>query len=121
MNSDPDDYLRVVELMDMFESANVELDEPTFVKFASLQKGMRRKMAQSAADLAADRISPETFFDRENARFKEFMGSARKLLGDERYKAVFGDAGENPQLPANRKTFLDGQKRRRGGSKIDPT
>jgi hypothetical protein len=92
------------------------LDEATFAKLAASQTELRALQEQLANDLAQQKILPEQYLERLNAAMREAMARNRGLLGENKFKRIFGDAGYEPEKLIDRETFLESQSEMRSQS-----
>jgi hypothetical protein len=83
------------------------VDQPTLAKLAAIQANLQHTQAEIASWLDAGEIKPEQYLELLNTLLRSAMEQSRILLGDERFYAVFGEAGKNPEGLVDRATFLE--------------
>lgn len=98
---------RLADLSALVESClGGRLDPGVFTKLAQIQKELWS--AESVLDqaLGAGEISDDTYLERTNAAARIAMQKSRALLGDKRFYAIFGDAGDEPDSLIDSEAFL---------------
>jgi len=72
---------------------------------------MRRSQRELARELAAgDLPGRELYLVRLNTLLRKFADEALALIGDRSFRAIFGDAGFQPEQMIDRKAFLQGNR-----------
>jgi hypothetical protein len=103
----PADRVEVARAEALVESSlGEELDGETFDALAAIQAGLRHTQADLAASLDAGRTSREGYLERLNDALETSMEQSRRLLGEDRFQKLFGEAGEHPRELIDRDTFL---------------
>jgi hypothetical protein len=92
------------------------LDDTTFAKLAASQTELRAIQEQLADDLTQQKILPEQYLDRINAALSDAMTRNQALLGETRFRRIFGDAGYEPEKLVDREAFLKSQSELRSQS-----
>jgi hypothetical protein len=87
-----------------------ELDHPTFNQLANIQLYMRRTQKELRQALDAHQITPEAYLVKTNEALRVAMLISEKLLGKERFDAIFGEAGRHPEGLADRDAFFESQR-----------
>ena len=84
-----------------------ELEAKTFQDLLTVQKALRDRRAFLAQQLATKRITPEEYLSQFNMALRQAMMQNKNLLGAEKFRAIFGDAGDQPELLVDRKAFFN--------------
>jgi hypothetical protein len=80
------------------------LDPATFKTLVRIQEDLWRRRADLVAALASEVLKPEEYLGRLNEALHVAMNKSRALLGQECFRAIFGDVGLSPE--ADRETFM---------------
>ena len=82
------------------------LDPLTFSAPADIQAELWYSRQSLAALLLARKLSQEDYLEKLNSAVRASMKNSATLLGNEKFKAIFGDAGRNPDGLTDRSAFL---------------
>lgn len=83
------------------------LDKPTFMALAQIQTDLQTTQEELGARLESHSITPDTYLVRSDFELRRSMDLSRKLLGADRFKAIFGDFGLDPGGLIDRERFLE--------------
>jgi hypothetical protein len=99
---------KLTEFLTVAEGAlGRRLDEPTRRSLQKIQKDFSRRQTRLVHNLDIGIVAPEVYLDQLNAVIKTMMDRMRDALGEERFTAIFGEAGRHPESLVDRSTFMD--------------
>jgi hypothetical protein len=99
---------RLAELSALIEyKLGKPLDTPTFLKLASIQLSFWRYQEKLSNELSMAKFGEKEYLDYFNIAFKDTMTKMEHLLGSERFKFIFGDAGYRPEQMIDPEIFLN--------------
>jgi hypothetical protein len=108
-----EEKIRRAELSALVEMGLGEhLDEDTFHKLADIQSSLRSEQEKLASLLEIGKISDKKYLLDFNQALRHAMEESKMLLGDKRFKSIFGYAGTEPEKLIDPKIFINGQLRR---------
>jgi len=82
------------------------LDSRTFDSLALIQFELWATRNELNLGLDAGALSPEGYLARLNSALRVAMERSEGLLGRERFEAIFGETGRQPDKLVDRETFL---------------
>jgi hypothetical protein len=83
------------------------LDAPTRRSLQKIQKDFSRRQARLVHNLDLGIVTSEEYLGQLNALLRSMMDRTQALLGDERFNAIFGEAGRYPESLVDRRTFME--------------
>ena len=83
------------------------LDQETFQALSSIQTALWNVRTALMGRLHSGELTPNQFLNQMDASLRLAMEQSRALLGDERFKLIFGEAGEHPEGLINPTTFME--------------
>jgi hypothetical protein len=99
---------QLAELSAMVETAlGYRIDQETIVALFAIQTDLQRADSISVARLEAGEITPDQYLDQVNANLQSAMNQSKALLGEQRFQAIFGEAGDHPEGLIHRYTFME--------------
>jgi hypothetical protein len=95
------------ELRRLLEAGLREPILPTmFNLLLAVQVELRLRQQELVSLLETGRMTPEAYLDRLNVELHNAMAKNRDILGSDRFEAVFGAAGYEPDGLIDRETFM---------------
>jgi hypothetical protein len=82
------------------------LDPKTFDELASIQFALRAEQEKLAGLLESGKLDPKQYLSSLNAVLRRAMEQSHKVLGGERFLAIFGEAGLQPENLVDPETFF---------------
>jgi hypothetical protein len=108
MDSGSQQNTQLAELSAMVEAAlGHRMDQETLFSLFAIQTDLQRADAISVARLEAGEITPDQYLDQVNASLRSAMNQSKALLGEQRFHAIFGEAGNHPEGLIDRYTFME--------------
>jgi hypothetical protein len=99
---------QLTEFLALAENAlGVRLDADTRRSLRKIQRDFSHRQTQLVRILDLGGISPEEYLGQFNAILKTMMDRMRATLGEDRFKIVFGEAGNHPEGLVNPGTFME--------------
>jgi hypothetical protein len=107
-NSNMDDEgIRLAELSALIEYKLGEpLNKLTFLELASVQIYLWRSQEKLSNQLSEGKLGEKEYLEHLNRVLKNAMTKSKELLGVERFKIIFGDAGYLPEQMVDPDIFL---------------
>jgi hypothetical protein len=105
-----EEFLRMSELSALVRATlGRSLDKATFNSLAAIQAEFRLSQAELVEKLETHEIASEEYLARLNEALRKAMGASKRLLGPERFRALFGEAGDHPEHLARPDIFFSEQ------------
>jgi hypothetical protein len=105
-----EERVRLNELSALVElGLGKRLDDATFDKLAAIQNSLRAEQQKLSKYVADGVIKDKDYLSHLNSAVRRAMDESKKLLGYERFKSIFGEAGNQPEQLIDPKIFF-GQK-----------
>jgi hypothetical protein len=82
------------------------VEQPTLDRVMVIQADLRRIQVQLTRWLDTGEITPDQYFEMFVGALRSSMNECRGVLGDQRFKAVFGKLGKHPEQLADRDAFM---------------
>jgi hypothetical protein len=99
---------QLTEILALVEMAlGQRLETPMRQSLQRIQRDFLRRQARLVRNLDLGIVAPEEYLKQLNTLLRSKMDRTQVLLGDERFKSVFGEAGRNPESLVDRSTFMD--------------
>jgi hypothetical protein len=96
---------RLAELSALLEMAlGHPVDQPTLSALHEIQTELRRAQSELVVRFDSGELTPDRYLKLLNDTLRSTMERSRSLLGDERFQAIFGEAGRYPEGLINRYT-----------------
>ena len=106
INYGPGDEPAVAELAHLVEQGlGGPLDAALFGELFRIQAGLRTRQQELAVMFERQDLPPDAYLGRLNDALRASMAHSRALLGDERFLAIFGEAGLEPEGLVDRERF----------------
>jgi hypothetical protein len=83
------------------------LDQPTLNRLLAIQATLRVEQSKLVDLLDAGELTPDQYLTRLNSEVQRAMGENLKVLGEDRFQAIFGEAGRHPEGLVDRKLFME--------------
>jgi hypothetical protein len=108
MTAVTEEATRLTELSALVEMAlGHPLDQETFRALSSIQTALWNLRTALTTRLNNGELTPNQYLVQLDASLRSAMEQSRVLLGDERFKMIFGEAGEHPERLINATTFME--------------
>jgi hypothetical protein len=108
MTAVTEEATRLTELSALVEMAlGHPLDQETFRALFSIQKELWNLRTALTTRLNNGELTPNRYLVQLDVGLRLAMEQSRVLLGDERFKLIFGEAGERPESLINATTFME--------------
>lgn len=99
--------VRLAELAALIEYKLGEpLDKAAFSELASIQLSLWRSQEKLSSELLGGKLKEEQYLEYLNRAIKDAMIENQKVLGFERFKIIFGDAGYRSEQMIDPDIFL---------------
>jgi hypothetical protein len=99
---------RLTEISALAEMAlGHPLDTSTRRSLQRIQRDFTRRQARLVHNLDSDIVTAEEYLGQLNALLRSMMDRTQALLGDERFNAIFGEAGRYPEGLVDSGTFRE--------------
>jgi hypothetical protein len=109
-NDRDDEKVRLAELSALVElGLGTKLNVETFSKLAEIQFSLRQEQKKLATILQDGKITEKQYLGYFNSALSNAINQTQKLLGPDRFKAIFGEAGYQPEQLIDPEIFLNQQ------------
>lgn len=106
-NGNNSNSVGLAELTALAELTGTSLDPRILVALVEVQSQFRDKQAELSKQLEIGKVTREQYLDRVNSLIRDAMDHNLKVLGQDRFKKLFGQAGFQPEGLIDPKTFLE--------------
>jgi hypothetical protein len=93
-----EDAVRLAELSALVQlGLGKRLEDATFNALAEIQLSLQKYQEMLAFEFESGKIAEKEYVDRLSSVLRDAMKRSQKLLGFDRFRSIFGDAGDQPE------------------------